>query len=89
MGISNEEFWTLTPYLLGLATEGYSIENDRNHTHYVWLIWHLAAMTRAKKLGKLSDYLPAPKKVSKTIDENDIINRLKIHNEKVANAKGN
>ena len=56
-GFAEAEFWESTPRLVELAFDAASQLQDREHNDRAWLAWHIAVLTRTKKLQKLDDLL--------------------------------
>lgn len=51
------EFWTKTPRQIFATIKARSIVMMRRHDERAWLAWHVAALTRTKKLPKLHTLL--------------------------------
>ena len=57
MGLSPEEFWSLTPYEFNMMAEGFMTRRDQKTNDLIYLAWHIEAFSRAKKLPKLETLL--------------------------------
>lgn len=86
IGIKPKDFWELTPYQLTILTKEYKRQQEFEHDAAMWRLYHAATFHRAKKLPPLSDYLSTAKKNNKNIDENAILIRLKVYQERLSNA---
>ena len=67
-----------------MVLSGHADKLDREHDYRAWAMWHGAALTGVKKLPPLKEFLSsARKKPSQGVNEDDIINRLKLYKKKV------
>ena len=55
-------FWRLTYREIGVILGGVSLRLQREHNERAWAAWHIAAMSRAKKMPKLKELLQEDKK---------------------------
>ncbi|CAI2936036.1 hypothetical protein [Aminobacter niigataensis] len=65
-------FWCLTVREIGAILDGVSNRLKREHNDRAWVVWHIEALSRQKKLPKLKDLLhDAPKKSKRrqTVEE--------------------
>lgn len=53
IGQDQSQFWQLTPRLVFLTIEAAARRLEREHNDRAWLAWHVAALTRVKKMPKL------------------------------------
>ena len=52
-GIGVREFWSLTPRETYMVLEAATWRLEREHRRDAWLAWHIAALSRAKRLPPL------------------------------------
>ena len=52
-GIGVAEFWALTPRETYMVLEAANWRLEREHRRDAWLAWHIAALSRAKRLPAL------------------------------------
>lgn len=52
-GVGVLEFWSLTPRETYAVIEASSCRLEREHRRDAWLAWHIAALSRAKRLPPL------------------------------------
>ncbi len=57
-GLSPSEFWGLTPYLLTVLLRAETSERIARQEQAAWHAWHVAAMSRAKKMPHLKELMP-------------------------------
>ena len=53
MGCERSEFWSLTPREIGQAFEARTRKLTTEHNERAWLAWHIAGLSRAKRLPNL------------------------------------
>lgn len=56
-GFSEAEFWTSTPRQVDRVFRACDRRLDRDHATRAWLAWHIAALTRAKRMPQLDKML--------------------------------
>ena len=57
--MSVAEFWALTPRETFMVLEAAARRFEREHRRDAWIAWHVAALSRAKKLPPLQRLMPA------------------------------
>lgn len=68
----------MTPYSFSLIAKAYALKLDHESQRKRWEIWHIAALTRAKKLPNLKKFMqPLNKSQERGINEADIKAKLK------------
>lgn len=55
-------FWTLTLREIAVVLDGANIRATHDRNRDAWLAWHVAALSRQKRLPKLRDMLPKSKR---------------------------
>lgn len=71
MGLAVEEFWALTPREMRLVFEARAEQARLAHRQRAWLAWHVAALTRAKRMPPLARLIPAPPARKLTAEEKE------------------
>lgn len=56
-GIRVSEFWAQTPSETNAAIDAWLWNRDREHRRDGWLAWHVAALSRAKRMPALPRFL--------------------------------
>jgi len=79
MGLSPDEFWSLTPYEFNLTIDGFLAKEERKNNDIIYLAWHVEAFARAKRLPKLQTLLKKrkPKSQNQTLTKEELINIAK------------
>ena len=67
-GVGVLEFWSLTPRETYATIEASSWRLEREHRRDAWLAWHIAALSRAKRLPPLQRLI-APGKARTLVGE--------------------
>ena len=73
------EFWSLTPRETYAAIEAVSWRLEREHRRDAWLAWHIAALSRAKRLPALKKLLGSDK--AKPLEGEELKRRRAEHQE--------
>lgn len=60
-GIGVEEFWRLTPRETYAAIRAENWRQDLHHRRQAWLAWHIAALSRSKRLPSFKKLIGADK----------------------------
>ena len=77
-GLDPDQFWKLTPFALSLIADAYNQKTKDDMQIQRWNIWHMAALTRIKKMPNLKQFIqPLEKSAKVGIDENGIKTRLR------------
>ena len=63
-GFDPDGFWRLTPKLYQIHMDGARKRLDREAKEMAWAVWHVAALTRTKKMPRLNQFIPAEKSQS-------------------------
>lgn len=79
-----ETFWSLTPRELMLHFEAYEARAVREHQRDAWLAWHIAALSRAKRLPSLRRLMGLDR--ARPLHGEELERRRAEHAELVANA---
>lgn len=73
----------MTPWLFGLAVEGFNDALAYQHDKGAWFMWHAEAFARQKRLPPLKNYLSSAIFKEKTpetkIDSNAIMKQLRAY----------
>lgn len=74
-----DQFWQMSPFLFGLAIEGYNQRTKSDLEVMRWQTWHIAALGRCKKMPDIKEFVQSRKKRDKVahIDEDGIKASLK------------
>lgn len=56
-----EQFWAMTPRETMMVIEAAGWRMDQEQRGRAWLAWHVAVLSRAKKIPSLNQLLAAPK----------------------------
>lgn len=56
-GLDEALFWRCTPKQIAVHFEAAGMRNRRDHDGRAWLAWHVAALSRARKLPRLDALL--------------------------------
>jgi len=78
-GVGVLEFWSLTPRETYAVIEASSCRLEREHRRDAWLAWHIAALSRAKRLPPLQRLI-APGK-AKALKGEELERRRAEHRE--------
>ncbi len=79
--ISIADFWDSTPAEIYVAIDAYGWGLEQKQKQLAWAVWHIAALTRAKKMPPLSSLVkPAP---AKKLTEEEKLKRQKEFEEMV------
>lgn len=78
-GISVAEFWALTPRETYATIEATSWRLEREHRRDAWLAWHIAALSRAKRLPTLQRMIGAGK--ARALEGEELERRRAEHRE--------
>lgn len=62
LGLDPDVFWRKTPREVSLIVEGRSRFLEREHNDRAWLAWHIAALSRIKRMPKLDRMMLRPTK---------------------------
>jgi len=81
IGLSVSEFWSLTPRETALVFEAATWRYEREHHQRAWLAWHMAALSRAKRLPSLKRFMGIP--ASKRLSKDEAKRRAQEHAEMV------
>jgi len=73
------EFWALTPHETYMAIEAAAWRLEREHRRDAWLAWHVAALTRAKRLPALKRLLGTDK--ARALEGEELEGRRTEHRE--------
>lgn len=80
IGISTQDFWKLTPYLLKCCAQGHCRKIEELHDMMAWNMWHGAGLTKSPdKLPPLERFMSGRKNKVKGIDEAAIMQGLKSY----------
>jgi len=84
-----EVFWALTPWQFVKCVEGWQDGRREDHEKAVWLMWHAEALSRARKMPPMAEFLTAadrkPKKPG--IDEAAIKARFRAYQKRLDNER--
>lgn len=72
-GIRVQEFWDLTPAEVTLAIEAAVWQAEQDHRMRAWAVWHVAALSRTKRLPALSRLIQSPE--AKPLSEEEAVER--------------
>jgi len=64
VGLDPSVFWALTPALYAIHLDGAVRRLDREAREMAWAVWHVAALSRAKKLPRLDRFIPGKNNVA-------------------------
>ena len=78
-GIGVREFWSLTPRETYMVLEAATWRLEREHRRDAWLAWHIAALSRAKRLPALQRLI-APGK-ARALEGEELERRRAEHQE--------
>jgi len=78
-GIGVREFWSLTPRETYMVLEAATWRLEREHRRDAWLAWHIAALSRAKRLPALQRLI-APGK-ARALEGDELERRRAEHRE--------
>jgi len=78
-GIGVREFWSLTPRETYMVLEAATWRLEREHRRDAWLAWHIAALSRAKRLPALQRLI-APGK-ARALEGEELERRRAEHRE--------
>jgi hypothetical protein len=84
IGLSVDAFWSLTPREMRLHFEAAAIRAEREYQRDAWLAWHIAALSRAKRMPTLKKLLQTDK--AKPLRGEELDRRQAEHAELIANA---
>jgi len=73
------EFWSLTPRETYAAIEAARWQLEREHRRDAWLAWHIAALSRAKRLPALQRLIGAGK--ARALEGEELERRRAEHRE--------
>lgn len=73
------EFWDLTPAETWAAIDAGIWQLDHEHRRQVWLAWHIAALTRSKRLPSLQQMLGGGD--AKKLEGDELERRQREHDE--------
>lgn len=72
-GVRVQEFWDLTPAEATMAIEAAIWQAEQEHRMRAWAVWHVAALSRVKKLPALSRLIQSPE--AKPLSEEAAVDR--------------
>jgi hypothetical protein len=72
----------MTPWQLSVAVEGYNEHIEQEHKNRGWLAWHIAALTRTKKMPSLKRMMSDEKQKSKNMNDDDKLHFFKALSQK-------
>ena len=78
-GVSVAEFWSLTPRETYAVIEASAWQLEREHRRNAWLAWHIAALSRAKRMPPLQRLI-APGK-ARALEGEELERRRAEHRE--------
>lgn len=81
--ISPDVFWTMTPWQVGLCLDVYTEKQKNYHQSQRFGMWHIAMLSRIKKMPPLKEFVTGEKNSVLAINETDIMARMKMHNTKL------
>lgn len=50
LGFDEDDFWRKTPRQIATAFKGKAAQFRREHNERAWMVWHIVAMPRSKRL---------------------------------------
>jgi hypothetical protein len=71
-GLDPSHFWRLTLREIGVILDGAANRLKREHNDRAWTAWHIEALSRQKKMPKLTDLTFAPEKTKRTMTPQEI-----------------
>lgn len=57
LGLSNNDFWSMTPAELLIKAEGYKRKQKEKYNDLIYLAWHTEAFARTEKLPSLDSLM--------------------------------
>jgi hypothetical protein len=69
LGYDHDAFWDQTPRTLSLTFEAGNENLRMAHNDRAWLAWHVAGLTRSKRMPSLSNLQVARKPMQQPLDE--------------------
>ncbi len=79
IGISNDDFWSMTPYQLRVAVSAHAEKQKNQHRHDLSIAWYAAVFQRAKQLPRLESLFEEPETNQQAVAAK-LIHHLKMHN---------
>lgn len=83
-GLTISQFWHSTPREVYAAIDAFSWQVDRENKRDAWLVWHIAALSRAKRLPPLKRLMGGKEKDGKRLTGEKLEQRRKERREIMA-----
>jgi hypothetical protein len=71
-GQDPSHFWRLTLREIAVILDGAASRLKREHNDRAWMAWHIAALSRQKKMAALSELTFAPEKVKRQMTPQEL-----------------